>query len=599
MFDAAKASLVALLLLVSILRVDGQIIESHIFSGLNRNIPDGSAVGLSDVRSVTSAVVNVSSVQVKLYIAGQFNGDLYGYVRHVGATCTNFCVLLNRPGRTAINPFGYQDDGFDITFDNGAENDVHNYELTATVPVGLPLTGIWKPDGRAADPAMVLDTDPCGTSLSSFTNGEASGEWTLFLADLNSGATNVLLGWELNLSGNGHNPTTISLASSANPSEPGQPVLLTASVSADGTIPEGIVLFCDDLTVLSAVNLSGGQAEFMTSALGVGSHTFTACYMGTADLCGSTNILSQIVSSPLEPMADQTAHVLMPFVLTNLVINSNWLSQPLTFGLGDGAPDGACVGTNGVFYWTPGKAQARSTNIIDVWMTDSSLPPISATNTFVITVDDYLELALGRTVMLVGQTSSVPVTVTSSVGLTNLEALIQVPKGYLTSLALTDWAPETANATLQQKESNVWQMNFVASSGQPFQATQQLANLRFFAVTNGSAFVPLVISEVTTNFTTNGDTVWRTLTDAGRVAVIEQQPLLEALPMTNGSASLTLFGVSGPTYDVLFSPVLPAISWQLFWTGNIPGDLSKSIAGVTNTGPRIFFRVRAQAGDLP
>ena len=201
--------------------------------------------------------------------------------------------------------------------------------------------------------------------------------------------------------------------------------------------------------------------------------------------------------------------------------------------------------------------------------------------------------------MLVGQTSSVPVTVTSSVGLTNLEALIQVPKGYLTSLALTDWAPETANATLQQKESNVWQMNFVASSGQPFQATQQLANLRFFAVTNGSAFVPLVISEVTTNFTTNGDTVWRTLTDAGRVAVIEQQPLLEALPMTNGSASLTLFGVSGPTYDVLFSPVLPAISWQLFWTGNIPGDLSKSIAGVTNTGPRIFFRVRAQAGDLP
>jgi hypothetical protein len=321
--------------------------------------------------------------------------------------------------------------------------------------------------------------------------------------------------------------------------------------------------------------------------------------MGTADLCGSTNILSQIVSSPLEPMADQTAHVLMPFVLTNLVINSNWLSQPLTFGLGDGAPDGACVGTNGVFYWTPGKAQARSTNIIDVWMTDSSLPPISATNTFVITVDDYLELALGRTVMLVGQTSSVPVTVTSSVGLTNLEALIQVPKGYLTSLALTDWAPETANATLQQKESNVWQMNFVASSGQPFQATQQLANLRFFAVRNGSAFVPLLIPEVTMNFTTNGDAVWRSLTDAGRVAVIENLPLLEALPMTNGSVNLTVFGIGGATYDVLFSPVLPATSWQPFWTGNMPGNLSISIVVVTNTGPKIFFRSRAQAGDLP
>ena len=94
-FGAANALQAALFLIASNLCVEAQIRESHSFLELNRNISDGNAAGLSDVRLVTSAVVNVSSVQVKLYVAGDFNGDLYGYVRHVSANCTNFCVVLN------------------------------------------------------------------------------------------------------------------------------------------------------------------------------------------------------------------------------------------------------------------------------------------------------------------------------------------------------------------------------------------------------------------------------------------------------------------------------------------------------------------------
>jgi hypothetical protein len=232
-------------------------------------------------------------------------------------------------------------------------------------------------------------------------------------------------------------------------------------------------------------------------------------------------------------------------------------------------------------------------------MTDSSQPPVRATNTFTIIVDDYLELALGRTVMRAGQTSSVPVTLMTSIGLTNLEALVQVPEDYLIPLALSDWPPGTGNATLQKQGPNVWQMNFTAAAGQSFQATQQLASLSFLAATNGSAFVPVAISEVTTNFTTNGATVWRTLTDAGCAVVIEHQPLLEALPTTNGFPNLTLFGIGGVSYDVLFSPVLPATSWQPIWTVTMPADLSTPLAGVTNTGPAMFFSARAQVGDLP
>jgi len=752
----AKAILVGVGLLARAWGGQAQVVEVHSFTNLNRSISDGSPAGLTDAQSVTSAVVQLSAVRVKLRVVGEFNGDLYCYLRHVNANGTNYCVLLNRPGRARAVAYGYQDAGLDVTFDDAAVNgDIHNYQLVTNRSGGLPLTGSWKPDGRTNDPESVLDTQLPATSLEVFAGADASGEWTLFLADVDSGASNQLSGWEIQLYGtatpivvwpatgsitygtaldatqlNASSPvpgtfsytpaagailhaglaqtltcvftpsdpvsynsvtsrvsldvlpqsltitangeqkaygdplpslsasysgfvngdgasslatpvsftcaasstsdvgnypivpsgatspdytitfvngtlvvgkasSVINVASSLDPSAPAQPVVFTATAAAPNATPVGVVQFCDGASVLVTNNLSGGQAAFMDSALCAGSHLITARYPGSTNFFGSTNTILQTVASPLQPVPDQTAYVLIPVVLTNLVVNASWLSYPLTFGLGAGAPAGARVRTNGVFSWMPSRAQARSTNVINVCMTDSGSPPFSATNTFTVVVDDYLELSLGRTILLVGQTSSVPVTLVTSVGLTNLQALVQVPAGYLAPLAMTDWTPALGKATLQPQGSNVWQMNFSTAAGQSLQATQQLASLSFLALTNGSAFVPLMISEVTTNYTTSGDTIWRTLTDGGRAVVLEKQPLLEAMAMTNGVPNLTLFGLGGVSYDVLFSPGLPADGWQPIWTGIMPASYSMPVAGLTNLGPTMFFRARAQGGGLP
>ncbi|HEY2951969.1 MAG TPA: MBG domain-containing protein, partial [Verrucomicrobiae bacterium] len=59
----------------------------------------------------------------------------------------------------------------------------------------------WQPDGRNVDPDVVLDTSTRSTSLSAFNGQDANGEWRLFLADLESGGTNTLSGWELEITG--------------------------------------------------------------------------------------------------------------------------------------------------------------------------------------------------------------------------------------------------------------------------------------------------------------------------------------------------------------------------------------------------------------
>lgn len=196
-----KLTLTLLLLLLG-WRNFAQTNETHSFTNLNWAVPDGNYAGLSDVHVVNSAIANITSLRVKLKVSGEFNGDLYGYLRHAAAGATNFCVLLNRTGRTAVNRSGYDDSGFDITLDDAAlSTNIHCYRVITNLPAGTPLVGSWRPDGRKVDPASALDSSAETTTLGSFAGTGASGDWTLFLADVEAGGTNLLVGWELEFSG--------------------------------------------------------------------------------------------------------------------------------------------------------------------------------------------------------------------------------------------------------------------------------------------------------------------------------------------------------------------------------------------------------------
>jgi subtilisin-like proprotein convertase family protein len=189
--------LLGLLAAVSPLLLQAQTTETYTFT-TNRVLPDGNASGLTEVRNVNSAIGTISSLKVRLKVTGEYNGDLYGYVRH----SSGFTVLLNRTGKAAGNTYGYSDSGFDVTFQTGAANgDIHLYQNVTNLADGSPLTGIWQPDGRIVDPANVTDASARSSSLTNFNGLNAAGDWTLYLADVESGATNMLTEWSLEISG--------------------------------------------------------------------------------------------------------------------------------------------------------------------------------------------------------------------------------------------------------------------------------------------------------------------------------------------------------------------------------------------------------------
>lgn len=109
--------------------------------------------------------------------------------------------------------------------------------------------------------------------------------------------------------------SSVTLASSANPSTFGQSVTFTATVT--GSSPTGTVTFKDGATVLGTGTLNGsGQATFITSSLAVGSHSITAAYGGDANNSASTSApLNQVVGVP----ADSTKLRALQIAATKLV----------------------------------------------------------------------------------------------------------------------------------------------------------------------------------------------------------------------------------------------------------------------------------------
>ena len=100
----------------------------------------------------------------------------------------------------ALNSFGYADGGFGVTFSDTAPNgDIHTYP-SPVVPPG-PLTGLWQPDGRNVNPSLVQDSDLRSAFLSSFNGLNASGTWTLLVADLSPVGSGVFASWGLEITG--------------------------------------------------------------------------------------------------------------------------------------------------------------------------------------------------------------------------------------------------------------------------------------------------------------------------------------------------------------------------------------------------------------
>jgi hypothetical protein len=293
----------------------------------------------------------------------------------------------------------------------------------------------------------------------------------------------------------------------------------------------------------------------------------------------------------LQPQADHTAVVGTALVLTNAASDPD-PGNRLTFSLLD-APAGAMIDpASGVIRWNPMPWQGRTTNLFTVTVTDNGLPPLSASQSFLVVVGDYLELDVGSADLLAGQSGCVPLRLMSTAPLTNLSFTLGIPPGQLSNLSVSPGVPQVAQAQLVPINASNAQIILSAGPGSVLSGTQTLASVCFDTSPAQPSFVAQLVPDEALAQASDGRSLTRFALLPGRLVVVATQPVIEAAAFGTNQLQLTLYGRPALRYSVesaadLRGPWSPVASLTLT---NETQTISFPIQG---TGAR-FFRLHQQ-----
>ncbi len=324
----------------------------------------------------------------------------------------------------------------------------------------------------------------------------------------------------------------------------GFPAHVTAAVNGGGVTMNSVTY--NNPTNLT-VNLT------VASNATTGARTITVTNpdgQSTTSLSGLLTIQSanNLVPS-LAAISDRTIAVGMTLTITNLASDAD--GDQLIFSLGPGVATNATINaTNGVFTWSPTQSQI-GTNLFNVIVTDSGLPPLSATQSFSVTVV---------------HSNSAPVLApipnqTIAVGMT---------------LTITNAASDPDGDLL----------TFSLEAGAATNATVNPTNGIFNWAPDGS--------RIGTNFFTIQvtDNGLPNLSDARTFAVdVLPPPVLETVTSSNNAITLVWSALAGATYRVQFETNLTGGAWVDLVPDVVATGTNASTTDTSATNDARFYRI--------
>ncbi len=223
----------------------------------------------------------------------------------------------------------------------------------------------------------------------------------------------------------------------------------------------------------------------------------------------------------------------------------------LTYSFVGSAPTNMVINpTNGLIDWVAPLSYGGTTNTVTVHVADNGVPPATASQSFTVVVSNYVQISFGPSIVMLGQTSSVPVIFNSSVAITNLSFTMDVPGMRMSNLSMTSSVPTIATVSQSTKGAAHSVVTVKAVPGQVMQGTINLGLLSYKATANlPSAFGTLYATNIVA-IQSNGVVVPTTVNGLGQVVLIGSQSLAQATTDTNGHHNLIVYGPVGTNYQV-------------------------------------------------
>jgi hypothetical protein len=419
--------------------------------------------------------------------------------------------------------------------------------------------------------------------------------------------------------------STTTLVSSANPSNLGQAVTFTATVtpsSGTGT-PTGTVTFIDGSTTLGTGTLSSGQATFTTSTLTAGSHLITARYNGDTNFSGSSSsplnqtvnkvsTASAVVATPNPATQGQvvtfTATV-SPSVVGLLTATGTVAFLDGTTTLGTGTLSGGTatfttstltIGTHSITAVYSGDANFAGSTSVAINLVVNASTPTSTTTAVTSSLNPSMQgqaVMFTATVTPTSGTGTPTGTATFLDGTTTLgTATLSGGKATFTISTLT-----TGNHVITVAYSG--DANF-SSSTSP--ALTQTVNAAMGATTTNmlnSSPNPSNLSQAVT-FTAVVKPTSGTGTPTGIVTFVDGNTALGTATLSSGMATFTTVSLTGGTHSITAtyngdSNFAPSSSTPLTQIVNKVGTTSMIVSSVNPSfvGQAVIFTVNVTVGS--
>ncbi len=193
------------------------------------------------------------------------------------STADQFTYMVSRPTITSLTPNSGPASGGTVIRISGTD-----FTGATSVKFGSKDAALF----TVVAPTMIFASSPAGSR-------------TVAVTVTTPGGTNATSAADLFTYVGGR--SAVSLTSSANPSQSGQSVTFTATVTSSTGQPTGTVSLKDGGVTLATVALSAGSASYATASLTVGSHSITATYNGDSTFEAATSpALVQAVNVPAD-----------------------------------------------------------------------------------------------------------------------------------------------------------------------------------------------------------------------------------------------------------------------------------------------------------
>jgi hypothetical protein len=299
----------------------------------------------------------------------QFSGGPYAIVSS-GSLQTNYTDSGLSPDTTYY---------YVVSALNGGTESDHSLEAsTTTSNAPSPIAVTYEAENATLSGPVIANAYPgfSGTGYADYQNNSNDYiEWTINTAL----ASTCPLTWRYANGGAGNRPLRVSVNGVA---------IATNNFPATGGWANWAFAATNQVTLnagnnsvrLTAIGSSGGNVDYLLAMI------------------AGTN------SPPtLAAISNRTIGVGQALTIVNTATDANLPAQTLAFGLLSAPPNAAIYANSGVLTWRPSVAQADTTNLFKVIVTDSGSPSMSATQSFAVAVSPLARPQLSASLVSSGR----------------------------------------------------------------------------------------------------------------------------------------------------------------------------------------------------